>query len=814
MNSYCETQSFQYEDINTVLEVVQPKDKLVTVDIKSGFHHIPVSVEAQKYLGFCWGGRTYSWTVLPFGLCVSPYYFCKTLRPVISYLRQLGLRAVLYVDDFLLCADAEHIEAHTTVLLDTLKRLGLQVNWEKSSLAPACTAEYIGYLLTTDNEDGQVRIAIPKARIQSVRHDIKLTLKRGQVLARGTHRRQVCLHGKSHSPSQAHATQCLQTVETAPIMAGHASSGQGHSDRFTLVEYSPLIVEWLHGPAQDNPRPTDYRCQFHWLGWGSRQHGGTRPLEHPPLQRIFQSPGDDGRTTVPACIRTAPTGQISPDRVGQCFNYSLHQLPGRSQPRPLTTGHGHLGHSRGLQHDNQCQVPGRVIEYPCRFFVEDRFRSRLETQPKPVPLPGSHMGATSHRPICVAPDDSATEIQQSVRRPDDVRSRCPRSTRLGTDEQLCVPPIPPDASSTSNDPGAGCGGYSDRSPLAISAMVSHPAAAVHSTTHLTTTHSACLPQFRGRSGTAQEPKVEDLCLESIWQERLQQLGWSPRAYHQLPLCWAACTLGQYNRYLLKLQDFCVQQHKVFPPSEEDSALFADFLCSLSDQTPRPESQLRGAEAAITYLYEAVGVPNPMSTPMMKRLHTALVKSGTKQPARRSKPMPVQPFHQLFQEWPDNAELDIKRLRLKTLTLLSLVFMARPSDFAPKGRVFIVDSLSPESMVFNDSQVTFNEDGSMTINFFGIKNDTNRGGFEVRIPGSDDPKLNRHPQAAIQAAKLGGQGYSAKSFRPTGASVAVSSDCPPNTAMQIGRWKTNEVFYAHYVYPRAPQDYTTRMLNAD
>ena len=107
------------------------------------------------------------------------------MRPVLSYLRQQGLRAVLYVDDFFLCAANAHIDAHSSLLLDTLERVGLQVNWEKSCLQPKCKAEYIGYVVTTDNEDGQVHIAIPKSRIQSVRHDIKLALKKGQVLARG-----------------------------------------------------------------------------------------------------------------------------------------------------------------------------------------------------------------------------------------------------------------------------------------------------------------------------------------------------------------------------------------------------------------------------------------------------------------------------------------------------------------------------------------------------------------------------------------------------------------------------------------------------
>ena len=57
--------------------------------------------------------------------------------------------------------------------------------------------------------------------------------------------------------------------------------------------------------------------------------------------------------------------------------------------------------------------------------------------------------------------------------------------------------------------------------------------------------------------------------------------------------------------------------------------------------------------------------------------------------------------------------------------------------------------------------------------------------------------------AVDAVGLSGQGFSAKSFRPTGATLAVESGCDPEIAMQIGRWKTKSVFYEHYVHSKPP-----------
>ena len=36
------------------------------------------------------------------GLCTAPYVFTKITRPVVFYIRKLGFRSVLYLDDFLL----------------------------------------------------------------------------------------------------------------------------------------------------------------------------------------------------------------------------------------------------------------------------------------------------------------------------------------------------------------------------------------------------------------------------------------------------------------------------------------------------------------------------------------------------------------------------------------------------------------------------------------------------------------------------------------------------------------------------------------
>lgn len=180
-------------------------------------------------------------------------------------------------------------------------------------------------------------------------------------------------------------------------------------------------------------------------------------------------------------------------------------------------------------------------------------------------------------------------------------------------------------------------------------------------------------------------------------------------------------------------------------------------------------------------------------------------------------------------------------------------MLRPSDVAPKAVHFDPVTMLTYSFGFTTDQVVFEQDGSLHITFHGIKNDTDRSGFEVVLPPGTNPILDpvktladylRHtnqvrrvhnssvfislyqPYNAISAATvasildesitqagLSRELYSAKSFRPTGATVAVNKQHNPKTVMKVGRWKTESVFYDHYVHSTTPLSFTDDILNS-
>ena len=182
LNSLCSVPKFRNEDIRDAVKFVKPGDNFVSTDIKDGFFHVPVNIDYRDYLGFRWNNQFYRWKVLPFGLSCSPYYFNKIVRPIVSYLRSLGVRVSVFVDDFILAADASSITDCSDQLIHCLCDLGFKINIEKSQLTPTRKINYLGYTISSLN--GKVVVKAQGARVTKLKQSIRRALKLGQVTAR------------------------------------------------------------------------------------------------------------------------------------------------------------------------------------------------------------------------------------------------------------------------------------------------------------------------------------------------------------------------------------------------------------------------------------------------------------------------------------------------------------------------------------------------------------------------------------------------------------------------------------------------------
>ncbi len=81
----------------------------------------------------------------PFGLSLSPRVFTKVVEGALTPLREVGVRILNYLDDWLILAQSrEQLGDHRDLVLRHLSQLGLRVNWEKSKLSPVQRISFLG----------------------------------------------------------------------------------------------------------------------------------------------------------------------------------------------------------------------------------------------------------------------------------------------------------------------------------------------------------------------------------------------------------------------------------------------------------------------------------------------------------------------------------------------------------------------------------------------------------------------------------------------------------------------------------------------
>lgn len=185
LNENIQLKTFKNEDIRVAIDMVETNDLFTSLDLKDCFYQIPVERKSQRYLGFQFEGKYYYWTVLPFGLNLSPYYCSKVIRPIINFLRyDHNLKIMVYVDDFLCVGTKDVISDCTDTMIHTLEELGWLINHEKSNFIPSMVTDYIGFNINSCGSKNCPEMWVTSARVRKLKHSISRLLGKGSCSAR------------------------------------------------------------------------------------------------------------------------------------------------------------------------------------------------------------------------------------------------------------------------------------------------------------------------------------------------------------------------------------------------------------------------------------------------------------------------------------------------------------------------------------------------------------------------------------------------------------------------------------------------------
>ena len=99
LNYNIEYQHFKMFDLNSALYLLQKNTWMVSADLSGAYYSLPINLKHRKYLHFIWRDTLDEYQVLPNGLAPGPRYLTKLLKPVYSYLGELGHVCFPYIDD-------------------------------------------------------------------------------------------------------------------------------------------------------------------------------------------------------------------------------------------------------------------------------------------------------------------------------------------------------------------------------------------------------------------------------------------------------------------------------------------------------------------------------------------------------------------------------------------------------------------------------------------------------------------------------------------------------------------------------------------
>ncbi|CAK1578823.1 unnamed protein product [Parnassius mnemosyne] len=173
LNRYLTPKKFRLLNHFKVPHFLQKGDFLMKIDISQAYFHIPITNRHRRFLSIVHQNKVLQFTCLPFGLSTAPLTFARVSNWIASRLRQMNIRVIVYLDDFLLAnQDPVKVQNDAKMTVQFLVKLGWIINMDKSLQSPSQRIEYLGIEWDTIRNTK----ALPKKKISSLRKDLNNVL--------------------------------------------------------------------------------------------------------------------------------------------------------------------------------------------------------------------------------------------------------------------------------------------------------------------------------------------------------------------------------------------------------------------------------------------------------------------------------------------------------------------------------------------------------------------------------------------------------------------------------------------------------------
>lgn len=131
--------------LEMVAAAIRHDDFAVLLDLSEAYFHITVAAAHRHFLHFKFQSKFFQFKAMPFRFCTTPRISTKLMLAISWYCRQHGIRIIFYLHDTIIFAQTHDLAiAHRDFVMNLLKKLGFNINLEKSDLAPAKRFTFLG----------------------------------------------------------------------------------------------------------------------------------------------------------------------------------------------------------------------------------------------------------------------------------------------------------------------------------------------------------------------------------------------------------------------------------------------------------------------------------------------------------------------------------------------------------------------------------------------------------------------------------------------------------------------------------------------
>ena len=429
LNQFMRVEHFKMEGLHLLPDLIQPGDWMIKLDLKDAYLQVPIHPDHQKFLVFEWNDLFYQFKCLPFGLSTAPRVFTKLLRPIVGFLRQVGCRLIIYLDDILLLhQDREQLFNISQLVNQLFQCLGLLINEEKSLQTSCLQMEYLGFLLCSQS----LLISVPAEKMRKIQQDATKILSQDQVtvreLVRFVGKAVATVRALPLAPLHHRALQFqMNAILTAPYQGAGLPGHEKYNMRVLLDEASRADLRWwklLDRRRSGSPiRPAKPTVMIEsdasTKGWGAVLNTQTRTgvvwsvqeasnhINYLELLAAFLALKAFGKslTDLTVLLRmdnfTAVT-YVNPKR-------------GHLLPELMPASHFHLEVVPGQEHHTGCRAPPWTSQYSSGYRIKiSEGPLRLDVEPNGV---SEDHDPVRPRPVCLQVNQTTSLFLQLEARP-------------------------------------------------------------------------------------------------------------------------------------------------------------------------------------------------------------------------------------------------------------------------------------------------------------------------------------------------------------------------------------------------------------